>query len=228
MLSNNGISEISGSDGTMRLSVRAPDALPISEFDSRADGAYYGLPGLALMQFEGSGVQSNWTLQFLPAANPAGFSDLMDVLVTFDMRAQYDVSLAQTQLANQPTTTERFVVLSALKSGAPGLQQLQVNTHGTATVGWDGSVLDLSRRESGRKINNIFFALVGPTNPQDVTATVKCSSPAQPGPGDAYKRYHILDLGAHYGCAVDYGGVAVEYFQRWACGADDFDHLCEG
>jgi hypothetical protein len=38
------------------------------------------------------------------------------------MRAQYGASLAQTQLANQPTTTERFVILSALKSGVLGLR----------------------------------------------------------------------------------------------------------
>jgi hypothetical protein len=52
----------------MPLSVRAPDALPIFEFDIRADGVYYDLPGLALRKFEGSGVQSNWTLQFPPAS----------------------------------------------------------------------------------------------------------------------------------------------------------------
>ena len=47
----------------------------------------FGLPGESLMQFEGSGYETDWRLHFEMLANPKGLANLTDVLVTFDMNA---------------------------------------------------------------------------------------------------------------------------------------------
>ena len=76
-------------DGTSIMSVRFPDAKPLSEFSLRKDMAVFGMPDESLMTFEGSGFESFWGLQFPATANPFGLDSLLDVQMTFDLTAFY-------------------------------------------------------------------------------------------------------------------------------------------
>ena len=68
----------------------------------------YGLPGETLLQFEGSGVETDWQLEFPVDANPKGFRSIVDVLITFDTNAYYSDTVAAKQEAASPAERISF------------------------------------------------------------------------------------------------------------------------
>jgi hypothetical protein len=107
-------------------SVRPADALPILEFNlGTTDMQIWGLPGGTLMQFEGSGIETVWKLEFPAPANPSGLTGVADVLITMDLRAQFGQGPYQAQLKQMPHTITKFVFVSALKRKLGGLADLQ-------------------------------------------------------------------------------------------------------
>ncbi|TDD94338.1 hypothetical protein [Actinomadura rubrisoli] len=177
LLSSTGISQIGAPDGTMEPSARPADALPISEFDlGTTDREIYGLPGSALMQFEGGGFQSQWTLEFPAAANLSGLRDVVDVLITFDLRAQYAAPLHHRQAAAAPTTVDRFVLVSAFQTGLEGLKDLREGRlH--ATLAFDLAKLGLPRAEKARTINNLAVLICGAEGEAPIKAKVTAALP---------------------------------------------------
>jgi hypothetical protein len=177
LLSNVGVSQIGGPDGTMQPSVRPADALPISEFDlGTTDREIYGLPGNALMQFEGSGLQSQWTLEFPPAANQSGLLNVVDVLITFDLRAQYSATLHQSHAAGAPSSVDRFILISAFKLGLEGLEDLRDGKlH--ARLPFDLTTLSLPTWEKSRTINNLAVLVCGAEGTEPIQAEVAVTLP---------------------------------------------------
>ena len=179
LLSNAGVSQISGSDGASEPSVRPPDALPISEFNlGTTDMQVYGLPGGTLMQFEGSGVETVWRLEFPPAANPAGLGDVADVLITMDARAQFSPALYQTQLGSMPTSVSKFILVSAARQSLSGLGDLR-GKPSSATVTFDIASIGLPPQEKNRVLNNVALILIGIEKGSSVDATFASTTPAK-------------------------------------------------
>ena len=178
MISNEGFSQISNSDGSLKQSIRPPDALPISEFDvATSDAHLFGLPGGALMQFEGSGIESRWRVEFPAAANPAGLSNLADVLLTLNIKARFSASLYQKQLSNMPTKISKFIVASSYKQGLPGLKSLTTAATTTATLNFDLTALGLPVQEKSRKINNIVFMVIGSKSTSTIKVALAVTNP---------------------------------------------------
>jgi hypothetical protein len=176
LLSNVGVSQIGGPDGTMQPSVRPAGALPISEFDLGIDREIYGLPGNALMQFEGSGLQSQWTMEFPAAANQSGLLDVVDVLITFDLRAQYSAILHQSPAAASPGAVDRFILISAFKLGLEGLEDLREGRP-RAKLLFDLTTLGLPPLEKSRTINNLAVLVCGAEGTEPIQAKVAVTLP---------------------------------------------------
>ena len=111
VLRNQGVS-VSDPDGTVQVSVRPSEGLPISEFQLRDDGAVYGLPDETLLTFEGSCFETFWDVVCPLAANP-GLDGLFDVVFTFDLQADYDPTRYAADLAAMLKTTRRWLLMSA-------------------------------------------------------------------------------------------------------------------
>ncbi|MGH8201130.1 MAG: hypothetical protein ACREVO_12355 [Steroidobacteraceae bacterium] len=179
MLTNSGVSEISAVDGSLSLSLRPIDALAISDFNlGTTDRQIFGLPGGSLMQFEGSGINTIWNLEFPPAGNPSGLTDLADVLISFDLRAQFAPSLYQTQSAGMPTGIAQSIVVSARNQGLSGLADL-AGKPSKASISFDVTAIGLPPHEKGRTINNLAVLLIGLKNPSSVKATVIAATSSQ-------------------------------------------------
>jgi hypothetical protein len=114
LLRNVGYSSVSQANGTSHLSYRYPDALPLTEFNLRADMGVFGFPDETLLTFEGSGVETMWELELPAASNPYGLEALADILLTFDVRAQWSAELYETEVAATPASVERALLVSTL------------------------------------------------------------------------------------------------------------------
>ncbi len=176
VLTNYGASWLSEADGTSTMSVRFPDAKPLSEFSLKKDMTVFGMPDDSLMTFEGSGFESFWGLQFPALANPFGLDSLLDVQLTFDLTAYYSASLLTQQMSSPPTTVERFLMIPAR-----GQNQAQITafngTAQTAVLKFDLTQLKLPKQESNRTIANLAVVAVNGT-PLNFSATLSSSSPA--------------------------------------------------
>jgi hypothetical protein len=122
--------------------------------------AVYGLPGEAMMAFEGSGVETLWLLEFPAAANPQGLATLADVQITFDLRAQFSSNLYAKQKASPPTSVQRLVILSAQTLLPQALADLQ-GTAEVASFHFNVAALPLPAAENNRKIVNVVLFLAG-------------------------------------------------------------------
>jgi hypothetical protein len=167
LLRNQGISQMSRVNGESHVSMRFPDAFPLSEFQLREDRAIYSLPDEALMSFEGSGVDTFWELTFPTLANPYGLDMVADIQLTFDVRASYSPSLYQKHLEAAPTTVNRFSLFAGHKFSSDSLAALQSTEPGAPTVVdlvFDLAQTGLSQHEANRTVKNlaIFFAAETP------------------------------------------------------------------
>jgi hypothetical protein len=177
MLTNSGVSQISGSDGKLQLSIRPSDGLPITEFDIKADMSVFGLPGTTLMQFEGGGIETIWQIDLPLSANPGGFAGLADALVTFDLRARFDPSLYQSATGLPVTSMSKMLVFSALRLKVAGLTDL-LGPPTVARLDFDLTSVGLPALEKTRKLSNLFFVLVSSIGNSIIQAEVIAATPA--------------------------------------------------
>lgn len=141
--------------------IRPAESLPISEFRLRDDLDVYGLPDETLLPFEGSAAESFWELEFPAAGNKASLDSLLDVEITFDLRAQFDPRQRSLDLASMPDTIRHWTLLSAavLDPGAAGdLQGPAVNV----TINLPVHRLALPAQERNRKLTNVAVFAVDP------------------------------------------------------------------
>jgi hypothetical protein len=159
VLSNRGLSYLRPSlTGPGRPLVRYEDALPISEFRMRADMTLHDMPGEQLMPFEGSGFATEWMLEFPVAANATGLSRLTDVLVTFDIQANFDGSPAPAAPAPGPISRAFFA--SALSLDTTGLGTMR-GASATGKVRFKIGDLSIPGAASSPKVTNIAVLLPG-------------------------------------------------------------------
>jgi hypothetical protein len=177
LLTNQGVSLVSRADGKSHVSLRNAEALPLSEFRLSADMAVYGLPDEALLNFEGSGVETLWSLEFSNAANPYGLDHLADVLITFDVRAHFSPELYKTHIETMPITARRFLFFAASKFLPDSVAQLQGDIS-PATIAFDVPVLGLPQKETNRKVKNVAIILAS-DKPVTLTATFSSAASAE-------------------------------------------------
>jgi Tc toxin complex TcA C-terminal TcB-binding domain len=178
LLTNSGVSQISGSDGTLQLSVRPADGLPITEFDISSNANVFGLPGTTLMQFEGGGIETTWQFELPVAANPGGFAGLADAVVTFFLRARFAPSLYQSMTSSTVAAMSKIMMFSALRLKVVGLADLQGHPS-VARLDFDLTSVGLPALEKTRKLSNLFFVLVSSLGNSSVKADVIAATPAK-------------------------------------------------
>ena len=162
LLTNLGLSTVSRADGSTHALMRPADALPLSEFRLAADMDVYGLPDEALLSFEGSGVETLWTLELSPVANRFSIDELSDIELALDVRAHYSPQLHAEHLAKMPTSVRRFALFSALAFDRAAVEALQDATTPSVTVELDlPKIGRLSRFEANRTIKNVVLLLPG-------------------------------------------------------------------
>jgi Tc toxin complex TcA C-terminal TcB-binding domain len=143
------------------LLVRPADSLPISEFRLEEHMALYGLPGETLLTFEGSNAESFWELSFPPFANPAGLDGLADILVTFDLVAEFTPNQLTADLAALPSKIRKWVLISAAQYDPTAITAL-AGAAATVDVAYDLHRLRLPRQEKSRKIENVALLTISP------------------------------------------------------------------
>ena len=174
------------------LLVRPADSLPISEFRLDRDMALYGLPGETLLAFEGSSAESFWELSFPPAANPAGLNGLADVLLTFDLFAEFAPDQYSVDLAALPTTTRKWLLVSAAQYDPAGIAAL-AGAAAAPDIVYDLHKIKLPPQEKTRKIKNVALMIVAP-NEFDFTAKLSSASPATSAAVDLKSGFAISSL----------------------------------
>jgi hypothetical protein len=175
ILKNIGVSTVSRSDGTPPPPLtRFADALPLSEFRLQQDLFVYGMPGETLLQFEGSGYESDWELELPLAANLGGLASLSDVLITFDMNAGYNPRSTPGPAA--PVPIRHGVAVSASAFDSRGLASLRA-TSGAARIRFDMNQVPLRRQEKNRQVENVAVLLIGTTT-KVYNAKLSAASPA--------------------------------------------------
>jgi hypothetical protein len=160
VLRNLGISAVTDRTGTAQLLARYPDALPLSEFRLETDLQVFGLPGETLMQFEGSGYETDWGVVLPTLANPKGLINLTDVLVTFDMNASYEEP--GPAVAGPPAVLAQAMAIAASVFDPAGLLTLRGATP-QARIVLDVQKVPLRRQETNRRITNLAVMLIGTT-----------------------------------------------------------------
>lgn len=176
VLRNGGVSEVSADDLSAKVLVRYPDALALSEFRLHDDLFVYGLPGETLLQFEGSGFETDWELEFPVIANPKGFRSVADVIITFDSNAYYSEVVAAKQAALPPADTPRAIMLAASNTDPKGLDTLRAAA-GSARITFDLTRLALALQETKRTLSNVAVIFVGKTeNVYNATLTAAKSA----------------------------------------------------
>jgi hypothetical protein len=198
ILRNLGASLVSDESGAApnRL-VRFPDALPISEFRLQGDMWVYGLPGETLLQFEGSGYETDWELELPAEANPKGLRSLADVMITCDMNAMYSQALATKQAAAPAGPVSRSIALAASVWDPKGLASL-ADEDVPARVRFDLARLTLPAQEQNREIANLALLLVGKTE-QAHAATAHAETSAVDVPFDLTDGVALSNAGALLG-----------------------------
>jgi Tc toxin complex TcA C-terminal TcB-binding domain len=180
LLSNDGISLLArlAADGTVQagVSLRPPDAQPVSEFRLRSDMTVYGLPDEALLSFEGSGVETFWTLELPAAVNGSDLDRLNDILLTADMRARYSPVLHAADIAAKPKNIQRFVMFSGLALDPAGVGAL-IQGSPLAKIAFPLTKAGLPSGEKNRQVTNIVLFLTG--GPKlNFTANLAVTQPA--------------------------------------------------
>lgn len=157
ILTNSGFSLLRRAPGATRVPLlRFADAYPVSEFRLRSDLALYGLPGEQLLPFEGAAFTTTWTLELPQAVNAAGLNRVIDVRITFDVQAAYEVPAGAAAAPPQPSSRSMFV--SALALDGTGLATLRNATKPEAKLRFD---LDQLALPAGAAITNLAVVLPG-------------------------------------------------------------------
>jgi tetratricopeptide (TPR) repeat protein len=176
LLINQGVSISRPGQQDEHVIVRPAEALPISEFKLQNDMAVYSLPNETLLTFEGSALETFWEIHLPSAANTFGYDGIADVLMTFDLWAQYSPGLSAKHLANMPKSMRRWIVLSGKRDHPDAIKELR-GVASTVTINFDVGALRLPTRETNRKVKNIAVFFVSPTA-IDVDAQFSVIDPA--------------------------------------------------
>ncbi len=177
VLRNGGVSEVSGDDLSSKVLIRYPDALALSEFRLHDDLFVYGLPGETLLQFEGSGFETDWEVELPVVANPKGFRSVADVLITFDSNAYYSDAVAAKQAALMPADAPRAIMVAASTADPNGLDSFKAAA-GAARITFDLTKLALPLQEVKRRVANLAVIFVGKTE-KTYDATLSVNKPAK-------------------------------------------------
>jgi hypothetical protein len=175
ILRNQGVSFLGAADGSRRVSLRPPSALPLSEFRLEKDRGVYEIPDETLMPFEGSGVHTFWELEVPTAGTPYGLDKVSDVELTFYGRASF-AGATGALVSKQPLEVTRFVLLSAAKHAPKALEQLQAN-NGSVELAFPFGTVGLPGGESDRTIRNVAIMVVA-KNQGNLNATIKATQPS--------------------------------------------------
>jgi len=179
LLTNSGVSQISAADGTLQLSIRPADGLPVTEFNiSTSDNSLFGLPGTTLMQFEGGGIETTWQFELPFAANPGGLDSLADAMVTFNLRARFSPALYQTVTGVPLGPMNKMLMFSALRLKVKGLADLQ-RVPPIARLDFDLTAVGLPEIEKTRKLTNLFFVIVSSLGDSTIKAEAITAKPAK-------------------------------------------------
>lgn len=177
LLGNTGVSNVRGKTGKQHISIRPMESFPLSEFRLRRDMDVFSLPDKTLLTFEGTGVDTTWTLEFPNGANPYGLSTLLDVELTFDLRVHHSPSLYESDMASQPTDVGRSMLVSAAHHALADLEALRSEAQ-QVSVSFDMNAVGLPTAESDRTISNLVVLIAG-SKKLDGPAEVEGSKPAQ-------------------------------------------------
>lgn len=176
LLINQGVSVSRPGQPDERVVVRPAEGLPISEFRLQNDMAVYSLPDETLLTFEGSPVETFWEIHLPPAANPAGYDGIADVLFTLDLWAQYSPDAYAREMAAMPKTVRRWVLMSGSQYVPAAIQNL-TGAAGLVSIPFDVGTLKLPPRETNRRVKNVALFFVSPS-PPDALARLLASQPA--------------------------------------------------
>jgi hypothetical protein len=177
LLTNVGMSVLTHRDGSSHASLRPPDALPLSEFRMLEDLTLYSLPDESLLPFEGSGIDTFWSLEFPLAANPYGLGNVADVLMTVHLRAAYSPELQAIHAASVPKTVNRLVFLSAQRYQAEALASVRDPAKsGSVKIAFDLTLVGLPKSERTRTVQNLVLYIAG-TKPFNFTGVVGVATP---------------------------------------------------
>jgi hypothetical protein len=163
LLRNPGLSTLDDETvGKSHVLVRPPDVYPLSEFSLQGDMAIYGLPDESLMPFEGSGIETFWTLELPPAANPNSLANLADVVITFRLNPRFSTHRRNEVLSATPTIS-RSLLLSAQQSYPEQLQTFANEQATTITFAVTSDLLPFA--ESNRQVRNVAIFFIGDNVP---------------------------------------------------------------
>lgn len=153
---DNGVS-LSSSDESLtpRALLRFPDAIAVSETrpGQPSDPRLVEVLG----PFEGSGLDTTWTLQLDPSASANWWDSIADIVIEVDGLARYSDALRTTP--PPPTTTHRFVMVSARAFASQELAAVKRDGHGT--VVFDLRQFPFAPAENNRKVTNVAVLLPG-------------------------------------------------------------------
>ncbi len=170
LLTNLGFSQISQPSGEMRPLLRPAEGQPVGE----AQPVHMREETLA--PFEGSGVDTFWTLELPTAANPYGLGDLMDVLLILELEGDWSPARYVEDQAAPQTQVRRFVLLSAAKFAPQELASLKSGAS-SVTLNFDMTQMGLPDHETSRKVKNLAVAVAG-ASPENFTAPVGRTLPS--------------------------------------------------
>lgn len=160
ILTNQGFSAVSRRDGTMNRLLRYPDALPLSEFNLRDDMLVYDLPDETLLPFEGSGIETTWEVSLSRIGQAQSLENLTDVLVTFDMRASYSVTLDAIHQEQLPTTLKKSVLISGKRQNTGKIAEFK-SSGGILTLTFQPALAAANSIEKTRTITFLAVILSG-------------------------------------------------------------------
>lgn len=135
--------------------LRFPDAVAVSE--THAAGPADPRLQDVLGPFEGSGLDTTWTLQLDRGASAGWWDAIADIVIEISGLARY--SDAVRTAAQAPAQTHRFVMLAAGAFAAGALKALKAA--GSGTVEFDLRTFPFAVGEKNRKVANVAVLLPG-------------------------------------------------------------------
>jgi hypothetical protein len=153
LLSNSGISHLTGHLGDEHILIRTPDVYPLSEFKFKEDRLVYELDENVLTTFEGSGLDTSWFLEFPAASNLGGLGSLADICITFYLQARFSPTLKTKLVNSDKLTVTRSALFSARKIFSKSLESFLVSNKEILTFTITKNMLPIN--EKNRHITNI-------------------------------------------------------------------------
>jgi hypothetical protein len=134
--------------------LRFPDALAVSESGSGDEGD----PRRAevLNPFEGTGLDTSWTLELDRDASPGWWDAISDIVITIDGLAGFSEAVRQSAPSRPP---RRFILISGARFGEGSIKTIR--STGTGTVRLDLRNFPFAADEKNRRVTNAMVLLPG-------------------------------------------------------------------